>query len=242
MWENQAIDQADEYGRNLLLRNKFSDVEKFNLLRGISVTIAGIRANGKARTSKEELESMTLEFYNERVNLDLSIHKNGIAADLTSDMMRKRVLGARKKLSKRMMEAIGRAEIKAAKKNVTAANPDDFTGTECHELFLEIKIEANNTFNPIWVKNLNKNGDIPSGVQLNDLLDKVREEAFAIKDTQRRIYLVASRKRNAQKKLLKVGLLADGKDSEESEGENVEGLDEKKVIFRREVTELIVFF
>ena len=86
------------------MRNKFSDVEKFNLLRGISVTIAGIRANGKARTSKEELESITLEFYNERVNLDLSIHKNGIAAELTSDMMKKRVLGARKKLSKRICQ------------------------------------------------------------------------------------------------------------------------------------------
>ena len=104
MWESQAVDQADEYGRNLLLRNKFSDVEKFNLLRGISVTIADIRANGNARTSKEELESITLEFYNERVNLDLSIHKNGIAAELTSDMMKKRVLGARKKLSKRMCQ------------------------------------------------------------------------------------------------------------------------------------------
>ena len=69
--------------------------------------------------------------------------------------------------------------------------------------------EANNTFNPIWVKSLNKNGDIPSGVQLSDLLDKIREEAFAVKDAQRRIYLVASRKRTAQKKLLKNLVIVD---------------------------------
>ena len=47
---------------------------------------------------------------------------------------------------------------------------------------------------------MNKNGDIPSGVQLVDLLDQVRKEAFYIKDTQRRVYLVASRNRAAQKK------------------------------------------
>ena len=71
MFESSPIDQADSYGRDLLSRGKFSEVEKFNLLRGISVTVAGIRAKGKVRSSKEELESTMLKFYQERLEIDL---------------------------------------------------------------------------------------------------------------------------------------------------------------------------
>ena len=230
MWDASTVDQADAYGKRLVERNKFSQVEKFNLLRGISLTVAGIKANGKVRTSKEELESIMLGFYHDRLVLDLKIHCAGIAANFDIDIMKKRVLGAPKKLSKRKKEALAKAESKAAKKNVAAADPENFSGLECHDLFLEIKYEANNTFNQIWVKSLDKNGDISSGVQLSDLLDKIREEAFAVKDAQRRIYLVASRKRTAQKKLLKVGAaVSTENDSEESENEVEEGQEEKKV-------------
>lgn len=229
MWDSQPIDQADSYGRELLSRGKFTDVEKFNLLRGISVTVAGIRANGKARSSKEELESTMLKFYHERLEIDLQFHNKGIAANLTADMMKKRVLGAPRKLTKRMRESLERAEVKAAKKNVTVADPENFSGVECNELFLEIKYESNNTFNPLWVKALNKNGDIPSGVQLVDLLDKVREGAFAVKDSQRIVYLLANRKRTAQKKAAKSTESAADDDSEDSEKEVEEAKEAKKV-------------
>lgn len=64
----------------------------------------------------------------------------------------------------------------------------------------------------------------------NDLLDKVREEAFSAKDAQRRMYLAASRKRIAPKKLLEVGpAVGVENDSEESEHEVEEGQEEKKV-------------
>ena len=234
MWDSSPADQAHEYGRNLLARNRFSEVEKFNLLRGISITVAGIKANGKPCTSKADLESMILGYYHERLVLDLDTHSAGLAANFTIDIMKRRVLGGPKKLSRRKKEAVEKAEIKAAKKNIAAADPENFTGLERHDLFQEIKYEANNTFNPIWVKTLNKNGDIPSGLQLNDILDKVREESFALKDAQRRIYLVATRKRTAQRKLLKAGeavpkvgaAIANENDSEESENEIGE---EKKV-------------
>jgi hypothetical protein len=146
-------------------KNKFTEVEKFNLLRSISITVAGIKANMKPKTSKEELETLTLSFCIERVELDLKTHSGGNAANLTLEIMKKRKLKTNKKLSKRMKGAIEKVEVKAAKKNVAAADPTNFSGLECHELFLEIKAEANNTFNPIWVKNLNKDGTIPSGVQ-----------------------------------------------------------------------------
>ena len=217
MWDTSPVDQADEYGRNLLAKKRFTDVEKFNLLRGISITVAGIKANGKSRTSREELENLILGYYHERLVLDLDKHSAGIAANLTVDIMKKRVPGASKKLSKRKEEAIEKAEIKAAKKNIAAADPENFTGLECHELFKEIKYEANNTFNPIWVKLLNKDGSIPSGVQLNDLLDKVREEAFSVKDEQRRVYLVATRKRTAYKKSLKIEASAATENETENE-------------------------
>ena len=95
---------------------------------------------------------------------------------------------------------------------------------------MEIKYEANNTFNPLWVKALNKNGEIPSGIQLVDLLEKVREGAFEVKDSQRRVYLVASRKRIAQKKAVKPTEATVDDDSEDSEKEVDEGKESKKVI------------
>ena len=39
--------------------------------------------------------------------------------------------------------------MKAAKNNIAAADPENFTGLECYDLFQEIKYEANNS---IWVK------------------------------------------------------------------------------------------
>ena len=201
MWDaTEVSDQAEGYASSLLLRAKLTEKEKFNLLRATSVTIAGIRAHGKARSSKEELEASILSFYLERIVLDLKFHEKGIAANLSYDIMKKRCYGVVKEMTKRKLEALGKAIIKAAKKNAAPPDGDYFSGLECNELFLEIKYESNNTFNPIWVKLLNKNGDIPSGVQLVDLLDQVRSEAFDIKDAQRRIYLEASRKRAAQKR------------------------------------------
>ena len=201
MWgATEVPDQAEAYASSLLLRAKLTEKEKFNMLRATSVTVAGIRAYGKARSSKEELEASILSYYLERVVLDLKFHEKGIAANLTYDIMKKRCYGALKEMTKRKLEALEKAIIKAAKKNATPPDGDFFSGLECLELFLEIKYESNNTFNPIWVKLLNKNGDIPSGVQLVDLLDQVRKEAFDIKDTQRRVCLVASRNRAAQKK------------------------------------------
>ena len=230
MWDSSPSDQADAYGRNLLERNKFSEVEKFNLLRGISMTVAGIKVTGNARSSKEELETVLLGYYHERLVLDLKTYSAIIAADFTLDMMKKRVLGSKKKLSKRTIEALEKAELKAAKKNGVAADREYLTGLECHNLFLEIKYESNNTFNPIWLNALNKDGSIPSGVQLTDLLDKVREEAFALKDSQRIVYLIASRKRIAQRKLSKVVPSADTENnSDDSEHEVEEGQEEKKV-------------
>jgi hypothetical protein len=121
--------------------------------------------------------------------------------------MKKRVLGVKsRKLTQRMKDALVKAEVKAAKKNVASLDPENFSALECVDLFLAIKYESNNTFNPIWVNALNKNGDIPSGAQLTDLLDKVREGAFALKESLRIKYLLQGRKRDAKFLLLKAGV------------------------------------
>ena len=88
MWDTSPVDQVHEYGTNLLAKKRFTDVEKFNLLRGISMTVAGIKANGKSRTSREELENLILGYYHERLVLDLDKHSAGIAANLTVDIMK----------------------------------------------------------------------------------------------------------------------------------------------------------
>jgi hypothetical protein len=110
-------------------------------------------------------------------------------------MMKRCGPGAPKKLTKRRKEANERAEVKAAKRKVAAADPELMSALECSDLFLAIKYETNNVYNPIWVKSLNKNGDIPSGVQLADFIETVREESFNAKEVKRIEYLVVGRKR-----------------------------------------------
>jgi hypothetical protein len=78
MWGSSPVDQADAYGRNLLAKNKLTGVEKFNLLRSIQITVAWIKTNMKPKTSKEELETLTLSFYIERVELDIKTHSGGV--------------------------------------------------------------------------------------------------------------------------------------------------------------------
>ena len=59
-----------------------------------------------------------LSFYLERIVLDLKYHENGIAANLSYDIMKKRCYGVVKEMMKRILEALGKAIIKAAKKVV----------------------------------------------------------------------------------------------------------------------------
>ena len=100
MWgATEVPDQAEGYASSLLLRAKLSEKEKFNLLRATSVTIAGIRAYGKARSSKEK--ASILSFYLERSVLDLKYNEKGIAANLSYDIMKKRCYGVVKEMTKR---------------------------------------------------------------------------------------------------------------------------------------------
>jgi hypothetical protein len=52
-----------------------------------------------------------LNFYKERVEIDLNIYRNGIAANLAAEMMMTRTPGDAKKTTKRKKEAIERAKI-----------------------------------------------------------------------------------------------------------------------------------
>ena len=102
MWgATEVSDQAEGYASSLLLRAKLTEKERFNLLRATSVTVAGIRAYGKARSSKEELEPSILSFYLKRIVLDLKYHEIGIAANLSYDIMKKRCYGVVKEITKR---------------------------------------------------------------------------------------------------------------------------------------------
>ena len=51
------------------------------------MAVAGIKANGKARTSKGELESLILGYYHERIILDLNTHSAGIATNFTVEII-----------------------------------------------------------------------------------------------------------------------------------------------------------
>ena len=102
MWGvTEVPDQAEGYASGLLVRGKLTEKEKFNLLRATSVTVACIRAYGKARSSKEELEASILSFYLKRIVLDLKYHEKGIAANFSYDIMKKRCYGVVKEMTKR---------------------------------------------------------------------------------------------------------------------------------------------
>ena len=90
MWQStETIDQADAYGKNLLAGAppKMSEVDKFNLLRSLSVTTAGIRAHGEGTMSKEQLETRVLTYYHGVIKLDLARHKGGLSGNLTEEIM-----------------------------------------------------------------------------------------------------------------------------------------------------------
>jgi hypothetical protein len=76
MWgASEACNQAENYAIDLLSRAIFSDRDKFDLIRATAVTIAGIRAHGRAKSSREELEATMLKLYLERVVMDLNSMK-----------------------------------------------------------------------------------------------------------------------------------------------------------------------
>jgi hypothetical protein len=86
-----------------------------------------------------------LNFYEERIEIDLNIYRNGTAAILTAEMMMKRTPGVAKKITKTKEEAIERAEAKVAKKKVAAADPENMGALECSRLFLTIKQQIRHT-------------------------------------------------------------------------------------------------
>jgi hypothetical protein len=69
MWESPPIDQADAYGKDSLSKAKLNEVEKFHLLREIFVTIVGVRVNGNAKSSKDEMAAKMLTLYEESVEI-----------------------------------------------------------------------------------------------------------------------------------------------------------------------------
>ena len=106
---SESLDQADAYGRNLVSRAKLTALEKYNMLRVHSVTVAGVKAYGMAKMSKVELEATVLKFYLERIVLDLHTYKNGIGAAFDYEMMSKRSLESGKAIPKRKQEALDKA-------------------------------------------------------------------------------------------------------------------------------------
>lgn len=202
MWESaEAIDQADAYAKKLLTSAlpRLTALEKFNMLRSVSITSAGMRAYGEGTMSKEQLEAKVLKHYLEVIVLDVARHQKGLAENLTVDMMSQRSLKL-KRITKRIQQALDTKSKKAKLKNEVPPEEGLYSGIEGNDLYAAIRAESNNTFNPIWVKALNKNGDMPSGVQLEDILDTVRKEVFNIKDIARRNFLTISRKKAAAKK------------------------------------------
>ena len=186
-------DQATQYMNLLLQKFDGSPAENFHLLRQISVTVAGDKIYRESIVGKEQVDEQMLKYYLERVEIDIIIYKDSIAANLTADMMKFSNYGSVKKLTKKQAEARAKAVAKAAKKKVVLSDIGVFTSEECGKLYKAIKSESLNVYNTYWHMTLNKDHSIPSGKQLVELLNAMRQMTFDKKDVQRIIYLKANR-------------------------------------------------
>ena len=150
------VDQADAYAKKLLTSAlpRLTALDKFNMLRSVSITSAGMRAYGEGTMSKEQLEAKVLKHYLEVIVLDVARHQKGLAENLTVDMMSQRSLKL-KRITKRIQQALDRKSKKAKLKNEVPPDEGLYSGIEGNDLNAAIRAESNNTFNPIWVKALN---------------------------------------------------------------------------------------
>ena len=224
-------DQATDYMMLLLDNCDGSQADKFQLLRQISMTVAGDKIYREAIVGKREVDSQMLKYYLERIEIDLTIYKGSIATKLTKEIMSMTHFGSVKKLNKKQTEARAKAVAKALKKNVVLGEVGIFSAEECGKLYKAIKAESVNVYNTYWHMNLNKDHSIPSGKQLVSLLNAMRVLAFDKKDIKRIFYLKANRlKVKVKRENMKVSTeLKEDSDSEDdpedeknSEGEEID--------------------
>ena len=71
-------DQATDYMMLLLDNCDGSQADKFQLLRQISVTVAGDKIYREAIVGKSEVDSQMLKYYFERIEIDLTIYKGSM--------------------------------------------------------------------------------------------------------------------------------------------------------------------
>ena len=82
-----------------------SDINKFLMLRSLSVTSAGMRAHSEGTLSKKQLESAVLTHYHSVITLDLARHQGGLSGNFTVEVIKERNLNVKKKLNKRLAAA-----------------------------------------------------------------------------------------------------------------------------------------
>ena len=214
-------DQATDYMTLLLDNCDGSQAEKFQLLRQISVTVAGDRIYREAIVGKSEVDSQMLKYYLERIEIDLTIYKGSIATKLTKEIMSMTHFGTVKKLNKKQTEARAKQVAKALKKNAVLADVGVFSAEECGKLYKAIKAESINVYNTYWHMNLNKDSSIPSGKQLVALLNAMRLMAFDKKDIKRILYLKANRlKVQVKRETMKVSTVEVKEFKEDSDSED----------------------
>lgn len=105
-------DQATDYLMLLLEKYDGSPAENFQLLRQISVTVAGDKIYRESIVSESEVDGQMLKYYLERVEIDLIIYKETIAKKLTKNMMAMATFGSVKKLTKKQTEARAKAVVR----------------------------------------------------------------------------------------------------------------------------------
>jgi hypothetical protein len=236
-------DQATDYLMLLLENYDGSPAENFQLLRQISVTVAGDKIYRESIVSKSEVDAQMLKYYLERVEIDLIIYKETIAKNLTKDMMAMATIGSVKKPTKKQTEARAKAVAKAAKKNIILSEIGIFTAEDCGKLYKTIKSESVNVYNTFWHMNLNKDHSIPSGKQLVALLNSMRVLSFDKKEIKRVFYLKANREKVRIKKESMKGPTEEVKEDSESGDDPDEGNSsgvEDEVVINVEVNYFII--
>ena len=133
MWEST---EAGAYAKKLLTSAlpRLTALDKFNMLRSVSITSAGMRAYGEGTMSNEQLEAKVLKHYLEVIVLDVARHQKGLAENLTVDMMSQRSLKL-KRITKRIQRALDTKSKKAKLKNEVPPEEGLYSGIEGNDLY-----------------------------------------------------------------------------------------------------------
>jgi hypothetical protein len=178
-----------QYAFQLLRSGTIPAKDSLILLRDYSVAIAGLEITRRKKTNAELLAEDLLKAFSERIDIDLNddLLKGVIPRETDRGIMMDGNFGGKiRNLTKAQLKSKARSDAKRVKQNKPLLEADGlFNSKDCVVIYKRCKASALNSFNAALYSLLNKDKSIPSGKQLIEILNKIRELDFRMNDERR---------------------------------------------------------